>query len=49
MALNRPNEMTKEEFDSRIARGLEQAKNGEGMPADEYFASLKEEILKSGI
>ena len=40
-------EMTKEEFDAKMARGLEQAKNGEGMPADEYFSSLREEILKS--
>lgn len=40
-------EMTKEEFDAKMARGLEQAKNGEGMPAYEYFSSLREEILKS--
>ena len=40
-------EMTKEEFDAKMARGLEQAKNGEGMPEDEYFSSLREEILKS--
>ena len=40
-------EMTKEEFDAKMARGLEQAKAGEGMPADEFFDSLKQEILKS--
>ena len=40
-------EMTKEEFDAKMARGLEQAKNGEGVSADEFFASLREEILKS--
>ena len=40
-------EMTKEEFDAKMARGLEQAKNGEGMPADEFFTSLREEILNS--
>jgi len=37
--------MTKEEFDAKIARGLTQAKAGEGVPADEFFASLRQEIL----
>ena len=40
-------EMTKEEFDAKMARGLEQAKNDDGMPADEFFTSLREEIMKS--
>jgi len=40
-------EMTKEEFDAKIARGIAQAKNGEGMPADEFFSSLREKILES--
>ena len=40
-------DMTKEEFDAKIARGLAQAKAGEGVPADEFFDSLKEEIIKS--
>ena len=40
-------EMTKEEFDAKMVRGLEQAKNGEGVPADDFFSSLREEILKS--
>ena len=31
-------EMTKEEFDAKMARGLEQARAGEGAPADEFFA-----------
>ena len=47
---NRPlslDEMTKEEFGAKMARGLEQAKAGEGVPADEFFASLRQEILKS--
>jgi DNA-damage-inducible protein J len=47
---NRPtalDEMTKEELDSKLARGLAQAKAGEGMPADELFDSLKQEILRS--
>ena len=38
-------EMTKAEFDAKMARGLAQAKNGEGVPADEFFKSLKEEII----
>ena len=40
-------EMTKEEFDAKMARGLAQAKAGEGVPADEFFASLRQEILES--
>ena len=39
-------EMTKEDFDAKMSRGIEQAKNGEGVPADEFFASLREEILQ---
>ena len=38
-------EMTKEEFDAKLARGLAQAKNGEGVEANEFFDSLKEELL----
>lgn len=38
-------EMTKEEFDAKMARGLAQAKAREGVPADEFFDSLKQEIL----
>jgi len=41
------NEMTKEEFDAKMERSIEQAKNGEGIEADEFFSDLKEEILKS--
>ena len=40
-------EMTKEEFDNKMARGLNQAQNGEGVLADEFFSSLREEILQS--
>ena len=40
-------EMTKEEFDAKMARGLAQAKAGEGVPADEFFKSLRQEILES--
>ena len=40
-------EMTKEEFDAKMARGLEQAKNGEGVPAGEYFDSLEQELRGS--
>lgn len=37
-------EMTKEEFDAKMARGLAQAKAGEGIEADEFFDSLRQEI-----
>ena len=40
-------EMTKEEFDAKMACGLAQAKAGEGIPADEFFASLRQEVLQS--
>ncbi|SCW59050.1 DNA-damage-inducible protein J [Ruminococcaceae bacterium YRB3002] len=39
-------EMTKEEFDAKMARGIAQAKGGEGVPADEFFASLREDVLQ---
>ncbi len=40
-------EMTKEEFDAKMARGLAQAKAGEGISADDFFASLRQEVLQS--
>ena len=40
-------EMTREEFDAKMARGIAEAKVGEGLPADEFFSSLREEILQS--
>ena len=40
-------EMTKEEFDAKMARGIAEANAGEGIPADEFFTSLREEILQS--
>jgi len=40
-------EMTKEEFDAKMARGISQAKSGEGVSSDEFFDSLKQEILQS--
>ena len=39
------NEMTREEFDAKMARGLAQAKAGEGIPADEFFDALEREIV----
>ncbi len=39
------NEMTKEEVDAKLSRALVQAESGEGIPAEEFFSSLKEEIL----
>ena len=38
-------DMTKEEFDAKMARGLAQAKTGEGIPADEFFSALRQEIV----
>ena len=40
-------EMTKEEFNAKMARGLAQAKAGMGMPADEFFNNLEKEVLQS--
>ena len=40
-------EMTREEFDAKMARSLEQAKNDQGVPADEFFDSLEQEIRGS--
>lgn len=40
-------EMTNEEFDAKMARGLAEARAGEGMPADDFFESLREEIRQS--
>ena len=37
------------EFDAKMARGLAQANAGEGVPADEFFASLRQEILQSHV
>ena len=38
-------EMTKDEFDAKMERALLQAKSGEGIPADDFFSSLKKEVL----
>ena len=48
--VNRPHtleEMTKEEFDAKLAKSLLQAKAGEGMPADEFFDLMEKEILEA--
>ena len=37
-------EMTREEFNAKMARGLAQAEAGEGMLADEFFDNLKKNI-----
>ena len=50
LPVNRPRtleEMTKEEFDAKLARSLAQAKAGEGMPADEFFDQMEKEILEA--
>lgn len=40
-------EMTRAEFDAKMVRGINQAKSGEGVPADDFFDSLRQEILQS--
>ena len=39
-------EMTKDEFDAKMERGLAQARAGEGVSADEFFDSLRQEIMQ---
>ena len=39
-------EMTKDEFDAKMARGLAQAKVGDGVTADEFFDALEQGIIK---
>ncbi len=39
-------EMTREELDAKLSRALEQAKAGEGIPADDFFTKLREETLR---
>ena len=48
--LSRPRaleDMSREELDAKLARGLMQAENGEGMEAEEFFASLREELTRT--
>ncbi|MBR3429734.1 MAG: type II toxin-antitoxin system RelB/DinJ family antitoxin [Clostridia bacterium] len=42
-------EMTQDEFDAKMARGLAQAKTGEGVPAEDFFDSLRQEILQANV
>ena len=37
-------EITKEEFDAKMARGIAQAESGDGIPANEFFSKLRQEI-----
>ena len=39
-------EMSREEFDAKMARGVAQAKAGDGMPAYVFFDSLRHEIMR---
>ena len=41
-------EMTKEEFDQRMAKGLQQAMTGEGEAADVVFNNLTRELVEGG-
>ena len=48
MVVERPkarDEMSDEEFGCMLATGLEQAERGEGIPADEFFAQIKRELI----
>ena len=38
-------EMSDEEFRKMLSTGLEQAERGEGIPADEFFAQIKRELI----
>jgi len=38
-------EMTEDEFNAKLSRALKQAEAGEGTSADEFFESLRQEIL----
>lgn len=38
------NEMTDEEFNAMMQRGLDEAKAGAGLPANEFFAKLRQEL-----
>ena len=42
-------EMTKEEFDSKMASAFAQSQAGEGIPSDEFFNSLSKEILDTNV
>ena len=42
-------EITKEEFNEKMARGIAQAESGEGIPANEFFENLRREVLKSHV
>ncbi len=48
LPVNKPkalDEMTKAELYEKLERGINQAKNGEGIDADVFFDSLRKEIL----
>ena len=38
-------EMSDEEFRKMLSTGLAQAERGEGIPADEFFAQIKRELI----
>ncbi len=42
-------EISKEEFDAKMARGIAQAESGEGIPAKDFFENLRREVLKSHV
>ncbi len=40
-------DMTKEEFDEKLSRGLAQARSGEKMRAESFFDALEQEIVSA--
>jgi DNA-damage-inducible protein J len=40
-------EMSKEELDAKLARAFAQSEAGEGIPADEFFDALEQELLEN--
>ena len=46
-ALRSLGEMTREEFDAKMAKGLAQANAGEGVEVEAFFDPLRQEILNS--
>ena len=40
-------DMSREELDAKLTRALAQAEAGEGMDADTFFATLREELVRT--
>jgi len=42
-------ELTKEELDTKLAKALAQAETGEGIPSDEFFSKLRQEVMRNDV